>query len=51
MYTGLGVTGPSKSYENFIAEFVRIDAGGTIPYKRVQMTAVASELSTPVNDA
>ena len=51
MYTGVGVTDSAISEESFVAEFVRIDAGGTIPDKRVQMTAVASELSTRVNDA
>ncbi len=51
MYTGIGVSDSSISEEGFVDEFFRIDAAGSIPDKRAQMTTVASELSTLLTDA
>jgi putative hydrolase of the HAD superfamily len=50
MYTGIGVSDSSISEEGFVDEFFRIDAAGSIPDKRAQMTTVASELSTLLTD-
>ncbi len=50
MYTSIGVSDSSVSEEHFVAEFVRIDAGGSISDKQVKMTTVASELSTKLTD-